>query len=142
MCEKEGRSPLESWELWRLGIGISVHKFLGEGGKWFVSCARVGLRSYDLETHDLETAKELAVELVISESAKQVDEVKLLHECLVSYKNSKELVDKDNLTLHKDTICKRNDDGDAIWGFTVESSILSDKQRQDIAQALYNELLK
>jgi len=140
MWEKSGRSPLESWELCQVGTTFSVHKFLGEGGKWFVTCERMGLRSHDLGTENLEAAKELAVGLLMAESIMIINEAKRLHSKLADYQLTVALDRDSELMLEKSIIFSKDKDGCTVWSFRVQSERMSTKRCREIAQEIYNKL--
>lgn len=58
--------------------GISIHSYLGQGDQWFASSDDLGITNYNLNTNDLEVAKQRAIKLAIEESIKKLDEVQLI----------------------------------------------------------------
>lgn len=43
------------------GIRFTVHKYIGMGEAWFLSCNELGIKMMDLKTEDMGKAKEKAI---------------------------------------------------------------------------------
>lgn len=52
------------FELKNNDLGISIHKYVGCGDRWFLSCKALGIKAHELFTNDFEKAVETAVDYI------------------------------------------------------------------------------
>lgn len=58
------------FELKNNDLGISIHKYVGCGDRWFLSCKALGIEAHELFTNDFEDAVSKAKDYISNEFSK------------------------------------------------------------------------